>query len=206
MEHTKEHIEKLAQESNSYSELIAKIYGKSNGNNWRKGKILIEKFGIDISRYRIRKYTKEILEHAVRNNKSMSDTVRSLGLKAGGSSQAFIKRRIKEFDIDCSHFIVGNRFPKSKNKTWQEVLIMKPDGSTRTAVHILKRCLVEIGREYRCESEDCEVSTEWLGKPITLQVHHCDGNCLNNTPENLMFLCPNCHAQTENWCNKRCKQ
>ena len=36
---------------------------------------------------------------------------------------------------------------------------------------------------------------------IPLQVHHKDGNCLNNNEDNLELLCPNCHALTENYGN-----
>lgn len=36
---------------------------------------------------------------------------------------------------------------------------------------------------------------------IPLQVHHKDGNCLNNNEENLELLCPNCHSLTENYGN-----
>ena len=39
-----------------------------------------------------------------------------------------------------------------------------------------------------------------MGKPIPLQVHHIDGNHINNELNNLQLLCPNCHAQTDNWC------
>lgn len=31
---------------------------------------------------------------------------------------------------------------------------------------------------------------------IPLQVHHIDGNCLNNKEDNLQLLCPNCHSLT----------
>ena len=34
---------------------------------------------------------------------------------------------------------------------------------------------------------------------VPLQIHHIDGNCKNNTEENLQLLCPNCHALTENF-------
>lgn len=34
---------------------------------------------------------------------------------------------------------------------------------------------------------------------IPLQIHHIDGNCLNNSEENLQLLCPNCHSLTENF-------
>ena len=30
-------------------------------------------------------------------------------------------------------------------------------------------------------------------------IHHIDGNCLNNDESNLQVLCPNCHAMTENF-------
>ena len=34
---------------------------------------------------------------------------------------------------------------------------------------------------------------------IPLQIHHIDGDCMNNSEENLQLLCPNCHALTENF-------
>ena len=34
---------------------------------------------------------------------------------------------------------------------------------------------------------------------IPLEVHHKDGNYLNNKEENLQLLCPNCHSLTENY-------
>lgn len=34
---------------------------------------------------------------------------------------------------------------------------------------------------------------------VPLQIHHLDGDCKNNRPENLQLLCPNCHSLTENF-------
>ena len=36
---------------------------------------------------------------------------------------------------------------------------------------------------------------------IPLQIHHVDGNCINNTEDNLMLLCPNCHSLTNTFGN-----
>ena len=33
---------------------------------------------------------------------------------------------------------------------------------------------------------------------MPLEVHHIDGNCLNNREDNLQLLCPNCHSLTPN--------
>jgi len=40
---------------------------------------------------------------------------------------------------------------------------------------------------------------EWRGKPLALQLHHRNGDGLDNRIENLVLLCANCHSQTENW-------
>ena len=43
---------------------------------------------------------------------------------------------------------------------------------------------------------------DWLGKPISLELDHIDGNKQNNSRGNLECLCPNCHAQTPTWRGK----
>lgn len=48
------------------------------------------------------------------------------------------------------------------------------------------------GREEKCEI--CGL-TEWNGARIRLDIHHIDGNCVNNHLNNLQFICPNCHRQ-----------
>ena len=52
---------------------------------------------------------------------------------------------------------------------------------------------------YKCER--CGLS-DWKNKPITLQLHHIDGDRKNNDLNNLEILCPNCHSQTDNFGNK----
>lgn len=37
-------------------------------------------------------------------------------------------------------------------------------------------------------------------------MHHIDGDNTNHTLENLQILCPNCHAQTENFRGKKNKK
>ena len=64
------------------------------------------------------------------------------------------------------------------------------------------RLIKEGYKEYRCER--CGL-TEWLGKPIPLQIHHIDGVHNNNLLENLELLCPNCHVLTDNFGGKNVK-
>jgi len=61
-------------------------------------------------------------------------------------------------------------------------------------LNIKERVLFDQGNRCNC----CGIN-EWQGRPITLELHHKDGNHKNNSRENLEYLCPNCHSQTENW-------
>jgi hypothetical protein len=39
-----------------------------------------------------------------------------------------------------------------------------------------------------------------------LELHHKDGNHNNNTLENCLLLCPNCHALTDSYCGKNSRK
>jgi ribosomal protein L37AE/L43A len=62
----------------------------------------------------------------------------------------------------------------------------------------LKKYLTET-QGYKCS---CCGINEWNFKPIILEIDHIDGNSENNAPENLRFICPNCHSQTDTYKGK----
>jgi hypothetical protein len=64
----------------------------------------------------------------------------------------------------------------------------------------LRRMMTKL-RGYRCEISECGIS-EWLGKPITLQVDHINGDAGDNRPFNLRLICANCHTQTATFGNR----
>lgn len=59
-----------------------------------------------------------------------------------------------------------------------------------------RKLLIMRDRPYRCEV--CGIS-DWMEKPINLDLDHIDGNSDNNQADNLRLICPNCHSQTETY-------
>lgn len=50
----------------------------------------------------------------------------------------------------------------------------------------------------------CEVCgiEKWLGKEISLELDHIDGDRTNHKLSNLRIICPNCHSQTHTYRGK----
>lgn len=133
----------------------------------------------------------------------MLGVMRTLGASmTSGALRTYLIGRIKYYGIDNSHFL-GQAWNHGKNhvggsakKTPQQILIVQING-VRARGKLLKRALLEIGREYKCNA--CRLS-KWRNRGIRLEVEHINSNPLDNRAENLCFLCPNCHSQTENYC------
>lgn len=61
----------------------------------------------------------------------------------------------------------------------------------------VKRYLEETNHN-SCQRCGWHEINEYTGN-VPLQIHHIDGDCTNNSPDNIQLLCPNCHALTENF-------
>jgi 5-methylcytosine-specific restriction endonuclease McrA len=142
------------------------------------------------------KYTKEMLEEAAVKCVSYLGMVKYFGMKPHGGTATYLRDLCKRFEIDCSHFL-GQHWSKgqyAKKRTAEEVLVRR-DGGSKDKTRMLRWALLKIGRPLVCQ--ECGNPPVWNGKPLTLQVDHADGDTMNNLPENLRFLCPNCHSQTD---------
>ncbi|MNS30270.1 hypothetical protein D3C72_622960 [compost metagenome] len=153
------------------------------------------------------KYTKEILEPIVAASSNMAEVLRKLGLndKAGGNYR-FISGKLRAFGISTAHF-TGALWSKGR-KLGDKPRIQDEDLFVENCIHWLngprtKRRLVKLGWDNRCHR--CGL-THWQGEPLTLHLDHINGINNDNRFENLRFLCPNCHQQTETWGNKKAQR
>jgi len=151
---------------------------------------------------KLRKYTEIQLRRAVEKSYSFAQTLKALSLVPCGGNYLVLKRAISHFNLDTSHFTfqlwnkgkeIGARTPTEKYLNNEKSI-----ASNKLKKRLIKEKLLTP----KCSS--CNL-TEWLEKPIPLELDHINGNSLDNRLENLRLLCPNCHALTPTYRGKNIK-
>ena len=138
-------------------------------------------------------------QNIIEQANSYSDCLRALGLGTnGGSSTDTLKRRIAELNCDISHFGKKEKIQSPQARySLDEILI---ENSTYANISRLKERLIKEGKlEYKCQN--CGIK-EWQSKPLSLHLDHINGKNNDHRIENLRFLCPNCHSQTDTYAGR----
>jgi hypothetical protein len=140
-------------------------------------------------------FTKEELESFVKESTSLHQVAVKCGYsEQSGSGNNAIKEMIDLYGFDTSHFFELNGVSHNKGQydydRFQKGRYIKNGNSTDALIAL---------RGHQCEN--CH-NSEWIGQKIPLEVHHIDGDRMNNELTNLQLLCPNCHALTENYRGK----
>lgn len=147
-------------------------------------------------------YSTDHLAQAVATNYNLRQVLSALDLSPRGGNYATVKRLIADAGLDISHFLGhasnrGRRFgPRRPLSDYLNGLAEIPSDTLR------RRLIAEGVLQHRCQK--CN-NDQWLGSPISLELHHIDGNRQNNALANLQVLCPNCHSQTDNYRGRKLK-
>lgn len=139
-----------------------------------------------------RKFSKEELQKFVEESISFRSLAQKIGYHVDrGSTHAAVKDMVDFYGFDTSHF---------KGSGWSRGNINLEKYQTGSSVksHQGLRDLILL-RGRKCEQ--CGL-TEWQGKEIPLEMHHIDGDHFNSDLSNLVLLCRNCHALTDNYGSK----
>lgn len=193
----------LVGSASSASDVLRSLAIELHSNNFVKLKRQIRALGLDTSHFhrerasenrRRTQWTDDELRTAVASSFGYAETVRKLGLVPAGGNYVQVQRRIRELDLDVSHFRgrgwnVEGKYIRPIARPLEDVLVAgRPTGS-----HKLKRRLIRAG----LKPQACELCG-WAARApdgrIPLELDHINGDSSDNRLENLRVLCPNCHS------------
>lgn len=135
----------------------------------------------------------------IRNSSNKAEVLFKLGYSVEGNSwgYALLTKRMNELHLDGTEFKGRSVFKNNVNDSLKieniDEILCKNSPHTRSTIRrfVLKNNIIP----YKCSY--CGNEGEWQGKPLSLQLDHINGNCTDHRKENLRWLCPNCHSQTE---------
>ena len=142
-------------------------------------------------------YTKEELQNLINDSYSIRDLLNKIGLSSNGSGgYTTFKKITKQYNLALT-------FKKKENcyKSSDKIKFKENSTVARNTIRkfIKKNNLIE----YKCSI--CGNNGFWLEKEISLHLDHKNGNSQDNRLENLRWLCPNCHRQTDTYGSKNFK-
>lgn len=150
----------------------------------------------------------EELQYLCDNSDSKTEVLEKLNMCSHGGNHSTLRKVFDEKGIDETKLKENRENAvkyNSRNKKaipLSDIIYSQQDFKYQSCK--LKQRLISEGiKPYQCEN--C-LNTEWLNKPIPLQLHHKDGNHNNNNINNLQLLCPNCHSLTDTFAGRKLKK
>lgn len=141
-----------------------------------------------------KKWTPEQLKDAVKNSRSIRQVITKLGLIPAGGNYEQVKKYIKTYTLDTSHFTgkIWNKGLRGIGKPVRPLEEILVSDSLYQSHSLKKRLFSNKLREPRCEK--CGWAERSVDGRLPLELDHINGNKRDNRLENLRILCPNCHS------------
>lgn len=149
--------------------------------------------------------SKEELVKVVNKSTSIADVLRNYGYGTTGASHKILKQRLEADNIDISHIKLGSKSNLGRkflhSLTEEEFVKSYLSTDKQSSNSVIKKYVLLYNLiPYVCCN--CGNNGIWNNKKISLQLDHINGINYDNTINNLRFLCPNCHSQTDTFGSK----
>ena len=145
-------------------------------------------------------WDQERLAGAIAGARDMREVLTRLGLDR--SARPRLRVAAQSFGLVLPRGTGGPDREKQRRDTVQRIF---RKGSRRISGHRLKPLIVALGLlPYCCGM--CGQPPTWNGRPLVIQIDHINGDAADNRLENLRFLCPNCHSQTDTFAGRNCSR
>ena len=196
----------IVRESASVNQIVINC-NMTNGKSNEKILKRIADLCIDTKHFKTRKpltsklYNKvdaiddETFKTLLKNNRTWTDFLMACGYHPYKTKKS-LADRIEMLGLDTKHF---------DRKRIDDDKIFVVDSKYTDQSKIKKRLVCDFGRPYECAAcknenfTKCDGVLLWNKKKIVLQIEHINGVHTDNRLENLEFLCPSCHSQTNTY-------
>ncbi|MER5761643.1 HNH endonuclease signature motif containing protein [Streptomyces sp. NPDC002082] len=198
--YTRERLTEAANASRTLTEALEKLDVDPKSGSRQHIRARMKRLGVDTSHFEREglRWTRAALEEAVSASANMCEVLRRLGVDVVGGQHTHISRRVRELRIDTSHFKAESRVGVPRSLRAPEAILVQqqPEQARRIQSDRLRAGMAALGVEALCA--ECGIAT-WMGEPLPLEIDHINGDWRDNRPENLRFLCPNCHSATDTY-------
>jgi hypothetical protein len=214
LRYDKNKLTELVKNSTTLKEILLELDILPIVSNYRTLKKYLKKYDIDFSHILLERitqkpkleYTEENIKESIKNSKTFRDVFEKLGLTTHGNNYKTLRKYIKLYNIDISHFnskeVIAGKLLKINKIPIENILV--ENSTYEWTSNLKKRLYDENFKERKCEK--CGQNEMWYGEHISLILDHINGVYNDNRLENLRILCPNCNATLSTHCGKNVKK
>lgn len=151
-----------------------------------------------------KQFSKNEIQRFADKSESFNQLTRLLGYKTNtGVLTKRLKAYFLEIGIDYSS-LISLKLPKKAFS--QKEVETKMNSGERIGNGSLKSWISKFSINIHSGSPEkcgiCGLPNFWNDKALNLQLDHIDGDRSNSRPQNLRYICPNCHSQTSSFCGR----
>lgn len=142
-------------------------------------------------------WTDSDLKAATSRALCFSDVLREINVVLSGNTMALVKKRMREIQVDTSHFDVKAVRRRATEKKREATVVNIFCEMSNVSQGTVRRAAKRVILPHACS--ECSNDGFHNGKVLKLQLDHRNGIRNDNRYENLRWLCPNCHSQTDTY-------